>query len=440
MKYSQLIALPILLTALTVSADPGFSPLPVDLWQVQSKEGDVLRLGADGDCLRVDLDFDVRDEVLHGHVTVKQATARVLLRKPLKLAPDQRRIIFEAAGIRKTIEKNSYLQLLPLVRDAEGEILLYEPYPMPHLLAGGERWTQWSTRYLYGAEAGGATQSIFLAEGNGNAWPDGDLEFLGFEVQLRPDKFGRCQHTLTLGAIEFGGMVIPYRDPFVYADALAKTAGDYRFAAEVAGQFQGPVLRQVAQEFRFDPALVSKGRQRLTIPLGPDGNYWIRYQVNDSAGKVVGGNTLRYIVEQNASTTALRPVSTTEPPVLGCMRINAERHVGGVYATAEPLAVDLRLFAKGAAALTVEWRLMPYGFATELAKGAETVSFDGRPFRDLVITPPADPERDAYRLAITVKRDGQVIDSAEYVLGRRTDFSQPRNTRQGLLRCRDYVK
>ena len=440
MKYSQLIALPILLTTLTVCANPGFSQLPVDRWEVESKAGDVLRLAADGDCLRLDLDLDVRDEVLHGHVTVKQATARILLRKPLKLEPEQRRIIFEAAGIRKTIEKNSYLQLLPLVRDAEGEILFYEPYPMPHLLAGSEHWTQWSTRYLYGAEAGGATQSIFLAEGNGNAWPDGDLEFLGFEVQLRPDKLGRYQHTLTLGSIEFGDMVIPYRDPFVYADSLVKTAGDYRFAAEVAGQFQGPVLRQVVQEFRFDPAVVSTGRQRLTIPLGPDGNYWIRYQVNDAAGKVVGGNTLRYIVEQNASTVALNPISITEPPLLGCMRINAERHVGGVYATAEPLAVGLRLFAKGATALTVEWCLLPYGFATELAKGVETVSFDGQPLRDLVITPPADPGRDAYRLALAVKRDGQVIDSAEYVLGRRTDFGQPRTSRQGLIRGREYVK
>lgn len=425
-------------------AETGLGSVPVSRWQVQAKAGDTVRLSAAGDSLRLDVDLDVREQVLLGHITFHEAAARLLLAEPVKLTTEQRRIIFEAMGIRKTIEKESYLQLLVLVRDATGEVLRYEPYPMPHLLAGTERWTQWGTRYLYGAEAGGATQNIFLSDGNGdgNAWPDGELEFIGFEVQLHPPKPGRYQHTLHLGQIEFGGMVIPFRDPFVYADALVTKAGDYRFAAEVTCEFQGPVLRQLEQRFTFAPASPDSGRQRLVIPLGPDGNYWIRYQVTDGAGAVVNHATLRRIVENNPAGAVLNPVALTEPPLLGHTRVNPTRPgPGGVYGPEEPLAVAVRLFPKGEPALSVVWRLLPYAYETPLDQGTVPVTFPAEAApQDLVITPKLTPGRDAYRLRLEIKAGDRVVDAVEYVLGRRTDSRQPRASRQGLIRGRDYVK
>jgi hypothetical protein len=421
-------------------AVPSFAASPPSQWRVETKPGDTLALSDAQGALCLAMDLDVQDEVLHGYITYKQATARLLLKKPLKLGADQRRVLFEAAGIKKVIEKDSFLQLLPLIRDAEGEVLLYEPYPSPHLLAGTERWGTWTTRYLYGAEAGGATQNIFLSDGHGNAWPDGDLTFLGFELQVRPPKLGRQAHTLYLGEIGFGGMVIPYQAPVLYADAVAKSKGDYRFAAEVAGAFQTPPLRQVETTFSFDPESQADRRRKIAIPLGPDGHYWIRYQVTGADGAVTAGEALRYDVEGNPDATAPKAPPATAAPLLGYLRVNAERHVGGVYAPGEPLAVDLRLFPKGAESLRVQYSLTPYGFTTDLDKGERTVTFAGAAYQDLTLPLTGQPGRDAYCLRLKVLRGTTIVDTLDYVLGTRTDFSAPRTTRQGLMRGREYVK
>jgi len=431
----------VVLLACVTAPVRAFEALPLARWQVETKPGDTVGLRDAQGTLALDLDLDVKDTILHGHVTFNQATARLLLKQPIKLAPDQRRVIFEACGIDKKPEKESFLQLLPLIRDAEGEVLRYECYPAPHLLHGTTRWGTWCTRYLYGAEAGGATQNIFLADGNGNAWPDGELTFLGFQVEIRPNAFGRQRHTLYLGDIHFGGMDMPYQHPFAYADALAQEPGEYRLAAEVAPSFQAPPIRQVATTFAYDPASQADRRRKISVPLGPDGCYWVRYQITNAAGRVVVGQTLRQNVVANPDPARPTAPALTEPPLLGYLRVNTERHVGGVYALGEPLAVDVRLFAKGAGALQLGWQLLPYGYPTVLEQGDQTVEFAaGRAFQDLVLKPQGDPQRDAYRLKLEVKRDGKVVDQQDYVLGRRTDFTTARSSRQGLVRGREYVK
>lgn len=414
--------------------------LPLAQWQTVSKTGDRVTLQEAQGTLRIDLDLDVRDQVLHGHITFNQATARLLLKTPVRLTEAQRRIIFEAAGIRKVIEKESFLQILPLVRDAQGETLLYEPYPYPHLRAGSEHWSTWTTRYLYGAEAGGATQNIFLSDGTGNSWPDGDLTFIGFEIQVRPPAFGRQVHTLYLGDIRFGGVTIPYEPPFVYADALVTAKGTYRFAAEVAAAFQSAPVRQIETTFAFDPASQADARRRLVIPLGPDGNYWIRYQTTAADGAVTAGADLRYTVEHNPDTAPLAPLPTTQAPLLGYARINPDRNTNGVYAAGEPLAVTVRLFPKGEKTLRLTYRLTPYAYDTELEHGEQTVAFADAQPRDVVLALAGDAQRDAYCLRLQVRRGETVVDARDYVLGRQTDLSRPRASRQGLIRGRDYVK
>jgi len=145
-------------------------------------------------------------------------------------------------------------------------------------------------------------------------------------------------------------------------------------------------------------------------------------------------------VEGNPDSVAPAPVALTTPPLLGYARINAGRADGGVYAPGAPMAVDLRVFAKGATALEMSWRLIEYGYDTPVEEGRRSVTFGREPFQDVPLTLAGRPDRDAYRLRLEIRRDGQVVDDGEYVLGLRTDFSRPRLTRQGLIRGREYVK
>ncbi|MFA6294063.1 MAG: beta-galactosidase, partial [Victivallales bacterium] len=412
------------------------SATPVDQWQVVTKSGDTVTLSEAQGSLCVDSDLNVHEQVLQGHVTFNEATARLLLKKPVRLDDAQCRVIFEAAGV----GGKTPMQILPLIRDAEGEILIYTPYPYPHLLGGTENWGQRTTRYFYGAEAGGATQEIFLSEGKGNAWPDGQLEFLGFEIQCRLPKFGRQKQKLYLGEISFGGMMIPYQHPFVYADALVKEAGNYRFSAMATGSFQGPPVKEYSTDFAFNPDSQSDRRRKISIPLGPDGKYWIRYQVTNSDGSVVAAAPLRYNVDDNPDKTPLRPPALSTAPVTGYARINAERHVGGIYAPSEPLAVDVRVFPKGAQTLRLQYRLMPYAYDTEIERGEQSIAFDGAAYCDVTLSLKGESGRDAYRLQVKVLLGDKIVDTQEYVLGRTTDFTRPHETRQGMIRGREYVK
>jgi hypothetical protein len=440
----SLLSMPLALLVLACAVyacAAGVPVTPTAQWQVQTNAGDTLALADREGVLRLDYDVDVKATYQLGHLTFNQATCRLLLAQPVPLGTEQRRILFEAKGMKKIRDRMALLQLLPLVRDASGEILSYEPYPCDHLKEGTELWGRWTTRYFYGAEAGGATQNIFQAEGgDGNAWPDGALTFLGFELQIRPDKFQRVQGTLYLNSIDFGGLRIPYAHPYAYADALLKTKGTYRLAAQIANAFQALPCAEFAQPISYDPASPRSQVQRVRFPLGPDGNYWLRYQLTDETGQVVAGDALRYDVAGNPETHPLPAVSPTAPPVLGYLRVNPEAHTQGVYAVGEPLRAVVRLFPQGAAALTVRWRLVHYQYDTILERGERTVAFEGKVFVDLPLALTGEARRDAYRLLLTVVRDGKTVDQQEYVLGRTTDLAKPYAARTGLIRGRDFVK
>lgn len=423
------------------SAATAVPAVPVDIWNVQTKPGDALTLADQEGVLRMDYDVDVKDTYQLGHLTFKQATCRLLLKTPVALEKNQTRIVFEAKGMKKLRDRMAFLQLLPLLRDEKGETLLYEPFPYPHLKDGTENWGKWTTRYFYGAEAGGATQNIFQAEGgDGNGWPDGKLTFLGFELQIRPDKLQREKGTLYLNDISFGDMKIPYEDPYIYADAFFKAKGNYRFAAQMSNEFQAVPFSEFEKTVGFDPASAKSQLQRLYFPLGPDGNYWIRYQITDESGKLVAGDFMRHEVAGSPVREALKAVDIATPPSLGYMRVNPENHSSGVYGIGESFIPTVRLFPKGSASLELKWKLVPYHYDTVIQKGETKVSFGGKAFVDIPLALEGEGGRDAYRLLLEVSRDGKTLDTCEYLMGRKTDLSKPRDTRRGLVRGRDYVK
>ncbi len=416
--------------------------LPAARWHVEAKPGDVADLTVKDGCLELRYDVDIKDLHQQGHVAHKQARIRLRLDSPVDLKPDEVRMVLEVLGNREAHNDSRLLKVVPLIRDASGETLSYFLRPAPHLKGGTTNWSEWMTTTFSTAEAGGATQDIFASGGDGdaNAWPDGKLSFVGVDILIRRDVFGRQAGRIALGTIRTAGTRMPYQQPFAFADGFLSRKGDYTFAVSVSGEFQGAPLREFTKTVAYDPDSLASRKQRLEIPLGPNGDYWMTYQITDAAGAVVENRFMRTRVEDNPDATALSPVPVTQAPAIGYVRVNPDRPAKGVYPSTGPMAVAVRVFAKGAAELSVEWRLCPYAFDATVQRGSSAVSFASAPYRDLTLalTPPAG--RDAYRLKLTVLRDGKVVDAQEYLLGRQTDFSKPMASRAGKILDRDYVK
>ncbi|HEY3332541.1 MAG TPA: beta-galactosidase [Capsulimonadaceae bacterium] len=414
------------------------------LWRAETTAGDTVKLNAVDGCLKIEFDLDVKGFHQVGNNSFNQATARVLLRKPITLDGDAGRILYESLGsqLKGWNARGDQTRLMPLLRDASGEYLAYAPARYPHLHGGDDaHWERWMTPYFYCGEAGAATQDIYEAEGgDGNAWPDGTLTFVGFVLETRRAEFGRKQGTVAIGSVQISGLTLPYEEPYAYADSLIKDKGDYKLAGQVSNNFQALPVREIARTLTYDPANLQSQRQRVSFPLGPDDNYWIRYQINATDGSVVAGETLRAQATSSPSTEPLKVVDAKTPPSIGYLRINPDSHTSGTYKRDEPFNVNVRVFPKGISALTVNWKLTQYKYPAPIEQGTQQVTFAGKPFTDLLLPLKGEAGRDAYCLRLTVNDGAKVIDQADYYVGRETDFSKPYTARTGVIADRDSVK
>lgn len=413
---------------------------PAGEWTVEARADDQIALEGQDGILSVRYDVNVDSTHQIGHQTFKQVSFRLLLKQPVPLAEDERRILFEAAGF-----GGNQPSIAPIIVDEQGERLIYSPNTFPHLKHGGPGWGLWMSSDFFGGEAGGATQDVYEAEGgDGNAWPDGKLAFVGFQFNIRPPlhkpEFGRRQGIFHLGQISRGGVRLPAQPPFAYADGFLKEAGKYRLAAAIRNDFQAVPIREIERQIPFDPADIASCRQRIEFPLGPVDNYWIDYQITAEDGKVVAANGMRYQVIESVDSAVPQPVDVSIPPALGRLRINS-RHPGrGVYRRGEALTVQVRVFPKGADKLELKWKLTPWRYGTALDEGATTVAFaDKQPFADLVINPKPQAGSDAYKLHLTVKHGDKTVDSQTYCLGYETDLTQSHD-RAGHMTNRHEVK
>ena len=415
--------------------------LPVSAWETRTAQGSVVKLSDREGCLAIKYKVDVKQLHQVGHVAYKQASFQILLKHPVPVNGQESRVIFTAKGMNLRPRMLPSVTLMPLLRDASGELLRYYPSPVNHLKSGTENWSDWTTRDFYSGEAGGATMDIFEAEGgDGNSWPDGKMVLAGFEVQVRLKKFGIASGELFLGGMQLCGPLKHYEDPYIYADSLLKKAGKYNVAMRISEGFQSKPCRELKTEIKYDPSSLASGKQKVAFPLGPDGNYWIDYLVTDDKGRVVSGDSLRSNVVSRHNAPKLKKIDMCQIPVLGYLRVNPDTNTNGVYKSNEPMLVTVRVFSKGAKELTIDWRLLQYAFDTTLEQGKKAVKFTGKPYIDLPIKLTPQAGRDAYRLELRVMRGDSTVDKCEYVLGRQTDFSRPYATRQGKLLGRDYVK
>jgi len=421
------------------SANPQFTeanmrPLPpAKEWRAEGAK--IVLSDPEPGVLTVDYDFKLADTFTVGHLTFHQATSRVLLEHPIHMGREDMRILFEARGIERLRNRSGKRQILPLVRDQQGEIFVCEPFSYPHLKTGGTDWALWMTSYLQSGEAGGPTQNVYQTDGKGDGWPEPPLEFIGFEVQVRGEKNEEVKGQFALSGFAFAGLKVPLLPPFFYADALLnQEKGDFIFEAEAATIFQGRPGYTNQHKFSYDGGSLLSRKQRLTLPTGPENDFWTSYRLVNDEGKILAAESLTYRVDPGGENPATRTSKSQSRP----LQISTEGPLPGVIPKDQKWGVhvavgDLKTRAK----ITLRWRLLPANYPEVLASGE--IDFPETP-TSRWLELPKFPPRDAYRLEAVLMVGETKVDEVTYYLGSLTDFSAAYAGRKGTPRLRDEVK
>ena len=391
----------------------------------------------------MDISFKVKTSQPYQFVylSFQQSVIGMRLKTPVKLDKDIKRIFFEAKGLRTSARQGTVVLLMPVFRDGNGEILTYKPQSQQHLMNGSSNWAGWKTHSFYSTEAGGASGDSFVAVGgDGNSWPDGQLTFLGFDLVIRASEVIDYKGSVQLAGFAFGKYMVPYSDPYVYVDSLVKKPGHYKIASQIFRKYQDTPVREDVTEFDFDPAMPSQTGRKIFFKLGPDDNYWIRYQIIDGKGKIVASDSMRAWVENNKSAVVSSPVDLAAAPSIGYLRINPGDKNCGVFERGGKLVLAVRAFPKKLAGYDLKWRVEYFAYPEAIDKGEQKINFDGKKFIEVKVSPKTVSDCDAYRLVAEVVSNGKVLDSQEYVFGFKTDLSKPRTSRAGKRQTRDDVK
>ncbi len=439
----------VVLSAMVACTAVADSPLPASQWQIKTAANNKVELlDKDGTLL---IDFTIAPDQIarSGHRSFHYGYADLMLKLPVKLGNDIERVVYEYADLTGKNRSACEIYLRPVIRDAEGELFVFEPKAYPHLQSGRQTWSKWMSTSFYAGEAGAAASDIYFVEGKaGNAFPDGGLEMVGFKLTIRIYSSAEKAATETIapvsGQVALGEFAtfkqkLPYETPFAYVDGMLSKTGSYTLAVQVLNEFQGRPVAEFRKAFEFDPGNLASRKQKLEIPLGPDDLYRINYQITDADGKLVTDSRMQRQVLGNPDKTPLKPVDTGKAPSLGHVRINPDHAGRGVYERSEPMRVDLRVFPQGRKSLEVSWKLTAYGFDDVIDQATNQVEFGTSAFQTLSLTPKTQPGRDAYRLLVEVKDQGKIVDGQTYYLGFRTD-PKVSHDRAGELADRREIK
>ncbi len=435
------------LAALAVGASALEIPaLPLENWQVKPVSEAQVELKNNGSALVLDYQTTPQQMTRNAQISYRVSRIDLLLKNPVKLTEETERIFYEASGL---VLKGSLQVLLEaILRDAEGELLYYQPTDYPHLRSGSSKWGCWITSNFYAGEAGGASQDTYYTDGSGNNRPDGQLEFLGFRVTVRQELRAGMESstapqprkgTVMIGEIRTAGRKLAYQDPFLYADNIFKKAGNYCLTAQIRNEFQGTPVREFKQDIQFDPAKADSAKQKLIFPLGPDDHYWIEYKINDHSGQAVDGGEIQHQVLFNTDKTPLTPINAKLPPPAGILRLNEDHPGRGVYRRSEPLKLNARLFPQAAGALKIDWKLRAYLYGDLLDQGSQTVDCPDAAVQDIFIAPKTSADRDSYRFEVEISSGGKVLEKRSYLCGFVSDSAQ-RLERAGRVFNRHELK
>ncbi len=426
-------------------------PAATEWLKPETKNGTVELADRNG-LLAIQYDLLPTIPALNGNRTRFINEVDILLKKPLALSPDTERIIFESKGLSldgKDIK--SAVIFHPIVRDENGELFYFLPGKGANLNPIAAGWSAFTTAGFFTGEAGAAAQDIYTTGGTpDNSRPDGKLELLGFRLRVAQAasaaEAGSGKHpekplkgVLYLGEILEKPFKLPFSYPYAYADAFLKEKGNYVLAVQITDEFQGTPVCEFRKKITFDPADPVSAKQKLEFPLGPDGHYWIDYQVIAEDGSTVTNGSMKYQVLANPDRTALKPVALTEAPSTGYMRINPGDARKGVYLPSEPYKVNVRIFPQGKKNLKLKYVLHPYYFKDVLSTSEQDLKFSDNQAQDVTLNlDPKSPFK-AFRLLLELTEDGKKIDSRTYYFGQKTDTKEHRD-RVGMLTNRREIK
>lgn len=415
-------------------------------WTVKThRDGDAVAVSEKDGVTAIDFKITPSEPRLAGCSPFTGGWADILFAEPRELKPSDERILFEVS-MPETCDRTRVF-LMPLVRDEDGELFCYASQPAPQLSAPKRpwetsgAWRRMKTPNFYAGEAGAAAQDVYTLESEGvDFTPGRKLTFLGYRLQLRQmaaDWSGVTTGRLREGRIYLGetrvaGETIPYADPFTYADALLPKKGTWTLAAQVFDTFQGKPVHETSETLVYDPADAASRRQKLSFRTGPDGCYWIRWQVTGADGEVANAGEFRSDVYFNPDKTPVTHVDTTRPPVLGVMRVNPDHAGHGVYGPDETAEIEVRVFPKAWAKATLSWKTCPLQLEDVLDAGSAEVPVRGpEGFVSMAVVPKRFADRPAYRLVLTVTADGRKVDEQTYCYGYRNARPLARHDRAG---------
>jgi len=402
------------------------------------------KLSKQGNTLKIDFAMKQFTPTQHGNWLYNRGIIHVLLKTPQKLRPDCMRIVFEASGheYKTWNTRDEVIQVWPLIRDENGEQLSYIPQKYPHLYPGGTTWATWMTAPFHAGEAGGATQDIYTAEGGDrNAWPDGKLEFLGFKIVVHT----RSPQTPKTGCVMIGrvmesGERLPVGIPYFYADSICRNKGTFQFAGTISRGFQASPVAEFDRKISFDPVDPASRRQRIELPIPPgNGDFWGEWMFSDENGKKIAGNSFRHQTTHANFECTAKPLPAKGTPVLGCLRINPGR--SAVYELGETPELRFLVWPRGKKQLKIRTELLSYQYADVFETKEFQAKFSGTEPQSFSYIPALQPGRDAYRCRFTVQDSaGNVLQTKEYVFGRRSDLKQAYRNRTGLPVDRHELK
>lgn len=403
-----------------------------DAWQTPQPANGSVTLAEQSGLLAVRYSVLPSVPQLIGNRTRLANDTDLLLKTPQPLQSGTERLTFEAKGLAKEgKDVPSAIELWPIVRDEHGELFYFIPRDIANLNPVNGGWSAYSTAGFYAGEAGAATHAMYLTGGvPDNSRPDGKLTLLGYRLHVtlpvseRDLQQGKkadkpIAGTLYLGDCREEPFKLTFAYPFAYADGFLKKAGQYVFAAQVTDEFQGTPIREFRRQLAFDPQDPASCRQKLEFPLGPDGIYWIDYQIVAADGGTVASGFMQHQVLGNPERSAPTPAALDRAPAIGYLRVNPGDPRRGVYAPEDPLRVNVRLFPQGKRQLTLRYVLYPYFFADPLSTGEKTLAPADDAPQNLELSFSNAPAGNAFRLELELLEQGTRIDQRTWFLGRR---------------------